>query len=147
MEDQVAPRLLARMSIPVRWGDMDAAGHVNNTVYFRFAEEIRLTWFQRMGFGAGLGHGEGPVIVNASMTFLRQLHHPASVIVTMTASNPGRSSFDTDYELTDAGDPGTVYARGSARCVWIDYATAKSAPMPDRLRKAILDPSPITAGL
>lgn len=139
-------RVLARMSIPVRWGDMDAAGHVNNTVYFRFAEEIRLCWFRDMGLTGQMGHGEGPVIVNAAMTFLHQLHHPASVIVTMTGSNPGRSSFDTDYELTSTDDPGLVYARGSARCVWIDYAQGKSAPMPDRLRQAILDPGPITMG-
>lgn len=139
-------RVLARMSIPVRWGDMDAAGHVNNTVYFRLAEEIRMTWFRDLGLANRIGQAQGPVIVNAAMTFLRQLHHPETVLVTMTAGDPGRSSFQTDYELTSADDPALIYAQGSARCVWIDYAQAKSAPMPDRLRQAILDPGPITSG-
>jgi len=33
--------------IPVRWGDMDAMGHVNNTVYFRFMEQTRISWFEK----------------------------------------------------------------------------------------------------
>ena len=33
--------------IPIRWGDMDAMGHVNNTVYFRYMEQARIGWFER----------------------------------------------------------------------------------------------------
>ncbi len=29
--------------IPVRWGDMDAMAHVNNTVYFRYMEQTRIS--------------------------------------------------------------------------------------------------------
>jgi acyl-CoA thioester hydrolase len=29
-------------AISVRWGDMDAMGHVNNTIYFRYFEIARL---------------------------------------------------------------------------------------------------------
>ena len=28
--------------MPVRWGDMDALGHVNNAMYFRYAESGRI---------------------------------------------------------------------------------------------------------
>ncbi len=134
-------KVLRRMSIPIRWGDMDAAGHVNNTIYFRLTEEIRMTWFEEMKFSEQLGIGEGPVIITASMTFMRQIHHPGAVLVTMTGHSPGRSSFDTDYELADADEPHLIYARGAARCVWIDYPSGKSAPMPDRLRHAITEPA------
>ena len=37
---------------PVRWGDMDAFQHVNNTVYFRWFECARLEYFQAVGFDA-----------------------------------------------------------------------------------------------
>ena len=30
------------MTLPIRWGDMDAMGHVNNTVYFRYLEIVRI---------------------------------------------------------------------------------------------------------
>lgn len=48
------------MSMPIRWGDMDAFGHVNNTVYFRYMEEARVTWFGKLGIGGGNGEGQGP---------------------------------------------------------------------------------------
>ena len=71
------------------------------------------------------------------MEFLRQLHYPGDVIGRMTVGKPGRSSFDTGFELFRADDPQTLYARGAARCVWIDYAAGKSTPLPDLLRATI----------
>ena len=32
----------------LRWGDMDAMGHVNNTLYFRFMEVIRIDWMREL---------------------------------------------------------------------------------------------------
>ena len=49
--------------IPIRWGDMDAMGHVNNTIYFRYLEIVRIEWLHRVA-GAPDPTGEGPVIVN-----------------------------------------------------------------------------------
>ena len=34
--------LVHEMRIPVRWGDLDAMGHVNNTIYFRYFESLRI---------------------------------------------------------------------------------------------------------
>ena len=30
--------------IAIRWGDMDAMGHLNNSSYFRFLETARIDW-------------------------------------------------------------------------------------------------------
>jgi acyl-CoA thioester hydrolase len=125
------------MSMPIRWGDMDAFGHVNNTVYFRYMEQIRISWFEQLGIAGGNDEGQGPVIVNASMEFLKQLHYPGDIVCRMSVGPLGRSSFDTGFELRRADDPDTLYARGNARCVWIDYAAGKSVPMPDVLRSTI----------
>ena len=42
-------KLVHQMVIPIRWGDMDAMGHVNNTVYFRYLETVRIDWFRSIG--------------------------------------------------------------------------------------------------
>ena len=42
-------KLTYQMEIPVRWGDMDAMGHVNNTIYFRYFEIARLEWLYSVG--------------------------------------------------------------------------------------------------
>ncbi|KMZ13780.1 4-hydroxybenzoyl-CoA thioesterase [Candidatus Burkholderia humilis] len=124
-------------AMPIRWGDMDAFGHVNNTVYFRYMEQVRISWFERIGIACDNGEGQGPVIVNASMEFLKQLHYPGDVIGRMSVGQPGRSSFDTRFELYCSDDPATLYARGAAKIVWIDYAAGKSVPIPDLLRQII----------
>jgi acyl-CoA thioester hydrolase len=76
------------MSMPIRWGDMDAFGHVNNTVYFRYMEQVRISWFEQLGIAGGNGEGQGPVIVNASMDFLKQLHYPGDIIGRMSIRRP-----------------------------------------------------------
>jgi len=109
---------------------MDAMGHVNNTVYFRYFEIARLDWIYRVGAAASPGAGQGPVIVNAFCNFLRQLEFPGDVLVRHYVANPGRSSFDTYLTLERTDEPGVVYAEGGAKTVWSDYAAKKSAPMP-----------------
>ena len=42
--------VMHEVDMAVRWGDMDAYNHVNNTVYFRYMEQCRLEWFARLGF-------------------------------------------------------------------------------------------------
>jgi uncharacterized protein YceH (UPF0502 family)/acyl-CoA thioesterase FadM len=126
-------RRLHEMVMPLRWGDMDAMGHVNNTLYFRYMEVCRLDWIFSIGVDAKLST-QGPVIVNAFCNFLRQLEFPGDVRVTMSVANPGRSSFDTFHTIERVDEPGVVYAEGGARTVWTDYAAKRSAPMPDWFR-------------
>ena len=37
-------KLVFETRFPVRWGDMDVMGHVNNTMYFRYMESARIDW-------------------------------------------------------------------------------------------------------
>ena len=53
-------KLTYEMVIPIRWGDMDLMGHVNNTLYFRYMEIIRLEWMGKIGAAAN-PNGDGPV--------------------------------------------------------------------------------------
>jgi uncharacterized protein YceH (UPF0502 family)/acyl-CoA thioesterase FadM len=129
-------RRVHEMVVPLRWGDMDAMGHINNTLYFRYMEICRLDWI----FGVGVDRAmktAGPVIINAFCNFLRQLEYPGEVRVTMSVGAPGRSSFDTFHTIERVDEPGVVYAEGGARTVWTDYAARRSAPMPDWFRQRL----------
>jgi acyl-CoA thioester hydrolase len=122
-----------QMVIPIRWGDMDAMGHVNNTVYFRYLEIVRLEWLYEMG-GAPDPQGCGPVIVNTFCNFLRQLEFPGDVLARHFVSDPGRSSFNTWITLERVDQPGLIYAEGGAKTVWTDFKAQKSTPLPERIR-------------
>ena len=117
--------------MPIRWGDMDAMGHVNNTIYFRYMEQVRVSWYEKM-FGelSGSLH-EGIVIVNASCNFLKPLTYPGTVEVKMLFGAASRSSVESYYEMR-MND--VLYADGAAKIVWIDVRQGKAKPLPEAIR-------------
>ena len=132
-------KLVHQMTVPIRWGDMDAMGHVNNTIYFRYFEIVRLDWFFRIAAPHGITalSGEGVIIVNAFCNFILQLEFPGDVLAKFHVANVGRSSFDTFLTLERTDQPGLVYTEGGATTVWTDFAARKSRPMPEWLRALI----------
>ena len=121
-------------SIPVRWGDMDAMAHVNNTVYFRYMEQTRISWFEAL-----LPRGEawgttGIVIANASCNFKKAINYPGTVEVKMFAGAPGGSSLPTFYELLVKNQ---IHADGAATVVFIDMEKQKAVRIPETLRNLI----------
>jgi acyl-CoA thioester hydrolase len=129
-------KLTLEMVIPIRWGDMDAMGHVNNTIYFRYIEIIRIEWLHRAG-GAPDPNGEGPVVVNSFCNFLKQLEYPGDVLAKHYVAAAGRTSFNTYITLERSDEPGVVYAEGGARTVWIDVPKKKAVPLPTWLRELV----------
>lgn len=126
-------KLSHEMRIPIRWGDMDAMGHVNNTVYFRYMETVRIAWFDAIGCPAN-PQGEGPVIVNAFCNFIKQFEFPGEVIARHYTGKVGRSSVETFVTMERSDTPGVVHASGGAKLVWVDFPRQVSVPLPARLR-------------
>ena len=131
-----AKKLTLEMVIPIRWGDMDAMGHVNNTIYFRYMEIVRIEWLHQIG-GSPDPAGDGPVIVNAFCNFIKQLEYPGDVLAKHYVASPGRSSFETYITLERTDLPGVIYAEGGATTVWTDFKAQKSVPLPDWIRALI----------
>jgi acyl-CoA thioester hydrolase len=129
----VQKKLTFEMVIPLRWGDMDAMNHVNNTLYFRYLESVRIEWFRSLGFVPS-EVAQGPVIVNAFCTFMRQLEYPGDLLARHYVGAVGRSTIDTYVILERTDAPGVVYAEGGATVVWSEFKQQKSVPLPDKLR-------------
>ena len=129
-------KLTLEMVIPIRWGDMDMMGHVNNTNYFRYFEIVRIEWFERIGHPLSPA-GEGIVIVNAFCNFIKQLEFPGDVLARHYVANPGRSSFEAYMTLERTDAPGVICASGGAKTVWVDFPKQKSAPLPEWLRALV----------
>lgn len=134
--DQKQP--VHEMVVPIRWGDMDAMGHVNNTVYFRYMESGRIAWLDSLGAGPN-PTGQGIVIVNAFCNFLHQLEYPGEVLVRTCASHLRRSSMDTWTTLARTDAPDRICAAGGSTVVWVDFPRKTSAPFPPALRQKLVD--------
>jgi acyl-CoA thioester hydrolase len=132
----ITKKLVHTMRMPIRWGDMDAMGHVNNTVYFRYLESARIEWFREAGFEPD-PKGEGPVIINAHCTFIKQLKYPGEIEVRTYVGPPGRSSFETYHEIRRVDEPELISAEGGAKVVWINFPIEKSMPLPERVRSLL----------
>jgi acyl-CoA thioester hydrolase len=127
-------KLVYEMTIPIRWGDMDAMNHVNNTTYFRYLETVRIDWMRSIGCQPD-PKGEGPVIVNAFCNFYKQLEYPGDVLVKMYVSDPARSTFESWGTMSRTDDPDVIYAAGGATTIWVNFPAQKSAPLPDWMRR------------
>jgi acyl-CoA thioester hydrolase len=123
-------KLVFETRLPIRWGDMDAMGHVNNASYFRYLETVRIDWMYSIGCVPD-PKGEGPVIVNAFCNFYRQLKAPGEVLAKHYVSDAGRTSFETWITLERTDEPGVIYAEGGATTLWFDAQTDKAIALPD----------------
>ena len=129
----MSKKLVHTMRMPIRWGDMDAMGHVNNTVYFRYLEQARIEWFTEAGCQPD-PQGEGPVIINARCTFIRQLKYPGDIEVRTYVGVAGRSSFETYQEIRRVDQLEILAAEGGAKVVWVNFPSEKSVSLPERVR-------------
>ena len=120
----------------VRWGDMDAMGHVNNAMYFRYLETARIDWFTAAGFRPD-PQGQGPVIVNAFCNFYRQLEYPGDILVSLYVSDAARTTFETWATIEKLSEPGVVCASGGATTIWVDFPRQKAVELPHWIRKLV----------
>ncbi len=129
-------KLVHEMTLPIRWGDMDVMGHVNNTLYFRYLEIARLEWFRTIGVELG-PQVVGPVIVNAFCNFYKQLEYPGDILVKMYASDPARTTFETWGTMERVDQPGLIYAAGGATTIWVDFPRQKAVDLPEAMRALV----------
>lgn len=115
-----------RCVVPVRWGDLDAQNHVNNTVYFRYFEEARVQLFRKAGLA--LADNKVGILAHVSCDFLKPVLYPATLVVVLILARVGRSSMEFDAIIECQDHPGVVYAKGKNIIVGADAVTGKSTP-------------------
>ncbi len=70
------------LSQDVIWGDMDAFGHVNNTVYFRYFEDARLAYFDTVKMLEYKAENNvGPILANTECNFKLPLQYPDHIYI------------------------------------------------------------------
>jgi acyl-CoA thioester hydrolase len=130
------PRLLHSLKIQVRWGDMDALGHVNNAEYLRYFEQSRIAWLESLGYPT-TGEGTGPILAKVTVTYLKPVVYPSELEVRLYAARVGTSSFTLASDIVNGRDASERFTEGEFVTVWVDYAAERSVPIPDRLRAVL----------
>ena len=125
------------IELPVAWGEMDAMGHVNNVVYFRYFESARLAYFERVGFLAEMKRsGIGPILRSTRCDFRQALTYPDRVWVGASAGELGEDRFVMRYPIVSESST-RVAAEGDGLVVAYDYRALKKALLPEAIRENI----------
>jgi len=132
---QPAPRVLFSAPIAVRWRDLDAFNHVNNSNFLTYLEEARLQWLKDVP-GPWFDAHSMPLLAAAELNYRAPIEWPASILVELTCERLGNSSVTIGHRIVDAADPRRLYCDGRTVLVWADPATGKPVPLPEAIRSA-----------
>ncbi|MFN8353898.1 MAG: thioesterase family protein [Spirosomataceae bacterium] len=142
--ENVIQQLLANypsvVELKVQWGDMDAAQHVNNTVYLRWFETARINYFNQIGFmDFRGGNGIGPILAESTCKYKLPVTYPDTVLVGARILPETINEFGYQmHHIVVSQRHQRIAAEGIARLVCYDYQALKKAPVPQALREKIL---------
>lgn len=123
-------------TIPVRYSDIDAQGHLNHARYFSFMEEARFQYLMAVGLWHPIQGFEavGQIVAEATCVYKAPVLANQHVTIAMRASRIGNKSLVLVYELR-VGE--RLVATGQTVQVAYDYATQRSIPVPAEWREKL----------
>lgn len=129
------PLQLIRVSMPVRWRDLDSFNHVNNSTYLSYLEEARLQWMLTLP-GQGMDEHVAPVVAAAQLNYRRPIEWPNEVAIELFVERLGNTSVSIGHRIVAADDSDVLYCDGHVVLVWIDRDSGRAASLPDAVREA-----------
>ncbi len=119
------------IELPVQWGDQDAFGHVNNTVYFRWYESARIAYFERLEMAdQNSSLGLGPILAAIGSNYRRQVRFPDRVIIGSRVAAHRPDQHRHGACRLEHGPKGDRRRRPFATIVVFDYAAHEKREVP-----------------
>jgi len=126
-----------KMTEKVVWGDMDAFQHVNNTVYFRYFESVRMEFMRQTDMLELFENSQiGPILAASSCDFRAPLTYPDTIHIGARVTDIQDRKFYSEY-IVISEKLNKVAAEGSGLMVYFDYATGKACSVPEAVAAAI----------
>jgi acyl-CoA thioester hydrolase len=126
---------LIRVPLSVRWRDLDAFNHVNNSKFLSYLEEARLRWMVALP-GEWIDENVAPVVAAAHVNYRRPIAWPNEIVIELFVERLGNTSLTIGHRIVDATDAGVLYADGNVVMVWIGKQDGQPAALPDTVRVA-----------
>ncbi|MFX1419431.1 MAG: acyl-CoA thioesterase [Promethearchaeota archaeon] len=124
--------------MPVRWGDMDARGHVNNTIYYRYFESSRIALFQFLNiYEEPTKVRIGPILSYQDCYYKAPLTYPDTIFIGAKITNIEGAKIIIKHVLVSK-KLGRIVAEGEAHIIWYNYENQKKVNISDDLKKKLL---------
>ncbi|HEY5982968.1 MAG TPA: thioesterase family protein [Anaerolineales bacterium] len=124
--------------VEVRYGDLDAQGHVNNAKFLTYFEQARVRYWTELGlFATGQSFAEiGVIIADIHIRYEQPLHWGTAIKVGAAATRIGNKSLTMEQCVVEAsGLP--AFAAGTVVLVAYDYAAHATMRVPDVWRERL----------
>ncbi|QDE40443.1 acyl-CoA thioesterase [Luteibacter pinisoli] len=131
-----APEPLFITPMDVRWQDLDAYNHVNNSNYLVYLQEARLKWLLTLP-GEWYTPEAAPVMAHSEINYRLPIEWPADIQIELYANRIGTSSMTVGHRIVDSDDATRIHADGSVTMVWVNTKTGRPVPLPQSIRDAL----------
>lgn len=133
--ESTSPTTLISIPLSVRWRDLDAFNHVNNSKFLSYLEEARLRWMMTLP-GEWIDDNVAPVVAAAHVNYRRPIEWPNEIEVELFVERLGSTSLTIGHRIVSAQASDVLYADGNVVMVWIDKQGGQAAALPDVVRRA-----------
>lgn len=107
----------------VQWGEMDALNHLNNVVYYRYAESARIHYLQALD----LFDGSAMLLAQSSCQYLRPVTYPDTLLMGVRCQRLGNTSIVIEYSYYSCAQQ-VVVASAEAVIVRLDSGSEQKLP-------------------
>ena len=119
---------------PIHWGEMDAFYHLNNVVYYRYAESARIGYLQTLGMFDG---SMVTVLAQSSCQYLRPVTYPDTLLLGVRCQRLGNTSIVMEYSYYSTAQD-TIVATAEAVVVRLDSDGKRKLPWTEEERTRLL---------
>ena len=122
----------------IAWGEMDSFQHVNNIVYFRYFESVRMVYFGKVKIMDIMEKFKtGPILAETHCKFIRPLTYPDRITVAAVIDEIQEDRFLMNYAVASHSNNKKLSAVGSGQIVYYDYAKNQKTAIPEDVLKEI----------
>lgn len=132
--------VLARVPISIRWRDLDAFNHVNNSIFLTYLEEARLVWLAQLA-DDWISETLKPVLAATQINFREQIQWPGEIVVELFCERLGNTSITIGHRILSR-DGSRLHSDGHVVMVWIDTTTGRPVALPETIRSAAAQLAP-----
>lgn len=144
MKEKLLNDYPVQIEIPIVWGDMDAFQHVNNLVYLKHFESVRMAYLEACNFKAIMDEtGVGPILRDTNCRYRIPLTYPDTVISATRVTQVKDDRFKM-YHVVYSVEHQAIAAEGESMVVCVDYSKNAIAAIPGVMREKILQLEIIT---
>lgn len=122
----------------IAWGEMDAYQHVNNVVYFRYFENVRIEYLEQIAWEESMRDFRiGPIVSAVQARFRRPLTYPDTISIAAKLRDIEEDRFHLRHIIVSHGQC-VVTTEGEGTVVTFDYGRNVKAMIPEKMRERIM---------